>query len=149
MKKILLIITLMFNFSYANYDEFSSMNIREFADLVSYNDHVNIIVSDEIEIDTSIFIYKYEADLIKAFEISLNVSGYDLKKKYGFYYVQKKKKNEVVTKETFEFHTYQLRSHIYDDIKKFLENIDHNYISNSNRILFKINKYKYNIIKNS
>ena len=147
MKRILLIITLMFNFSYANYDEFSSMNIREFADLVSYNDHVNIIVSDEIEIDTSIFIYKYEANLIKAFEISLNVSGYDLKKKYGFYFVQKKKKNEVVTKETFEFHTYQLRSHIYPDIQKFLENINHNYISNSNRIVFKITKDKYNIIK--
>lgn len=147
MKKLFLTLILIYNFCYANFDDLSSMNIREFAELVSYNDHINIIVSDEIKIDTSIFIYKYEPNLIKAFEISLNVSGYELKYKDGFYYVDKKKKNDTVTAETFEFHTYQLRSHIYDDIKNILSNIEHNYITSSNRIVFKIDKYRYNIIK--
>jgi general secretion pathway protein D len=145
MKNILLLLCIFFSVSHADLnisdtvdvppvsDEFlTGMTIRDFADLVSQNDGVNIMVSDDVHASTSLYMFTRQDRLLPAFRLALGLHNYKLEYKNGFYVVVRDMKKELKS-----FKTYQLRSDIYQYIKPMLASVHHTYIPTLNRLVFR------------
>ena len=154
-KKIILSMLLTLSFSHAvqssnelfgidpiNDDMFDHMSIKDFAGLVSQNDHVNIMIADDINASTSIYMFTKQQRLLDSFKLALSMHNYQLKKKSNFYYVTKDLKQELNT-----FKTYQLRSDIYQYIKPMFNSVEHVYIPTLNKLVFKCSDDNYALFK--
>ena len=120
----------------------TSMTIKDFADLVSQNDGVNIMISDDVNASTSLYMYTRQDHLLPAFKLALGLHNYKLQFAHGFFYVVKD-----VKKELKSFKTYQLRSDIYTYIKPMLKMVDHTYIPTLNRLIFRCSDEDYELFK--
>ena len=121
-----------------NDDMFDHMTIKDFASLVSQNDHVNIMLSDDVNASMSIYMFTKQPKLLDSFKLALSMHNYQLKKKSNFYYVTKDIKKELNT-----FKTYQLRSDIYQYIKPMFHSVEHIYIPTLNKLVFKCSDENY------
>lgn len=149
--KIFLILVLFFTFLPAdNFEDYStindsmfdSMSIKDFAGLVSQNDHVNIMISSDVNASTSIYMFTKQPKLLDSFKLALSMNNYKLLKKSGFYFVTKDLKKELNT-----FKTYQLRSDIYQYVKSMFGSVQHVYIPTLNKLVFKCSDEDYVIFK--
>ena len=155
LKKIFFILLSTLSFSHAiqnsnaifgiepiNDDMFEHMTIKDFASLVSQNDHVNIMLSDDVNASMSIYMFTKQPKLLDSFKLALSMHNYQLKKKSNFYYVTKDIKKELNT-----FKTYQLRSDIYQYIKSMFHSVEHIYIPTLNKLVFKCSDENYELFK--
>ena len=155
LKKIILSILLTLSFSHAaqnsnelfgidpiNDDMFDHMTIKDFAGLVSQNDHINIMLSDDVNASMSIYMFTKQPKLLNSFKLALSMHNYQLKRKSNFYYVTKDIKKELNT-----FKTYQLRSDIYQYIKPMFNSVEHIYIPTLNKLVFKCSDENYELFK--
>jgi len=126
-----------------NDEMFDSMSIKEFAGLVSQNDHVNIMISDDVNASTSIYMFTKQTKLLDSFKLALSMHNYQLKKRGSFYYVTKD-----IQKELDTFKTYQLRSNIYTHIKPMFSTIEHVYVPTLNKLVFKCSDEDFILFKN-
>lgn len=117
------------------------MSIKDFAQLVSSNDHVNIMISDDVNADTNIYMYARQSRLLPAFSLALSLHGFKLQNKNGFYYVVKD-----TEKELRSFHIYQLRSDIYMQVKPMFLNIEHTYLPANNRLVIKCSDDEFRLL---
>ncbi len=154
-KKIFYILLCSLSFSHAvqnsnelfgidpiNDDMFDHMTIKDFAGLVSQNDHVNIMLSDDVNTSMSIYMFTKQPKLLNSFKLALSMHNYQLKRKSNFYYVTKDIKKELNT-----FKTYQLRSDIYQYIKPMFSSVEHVYIPTLNKLVFKCSDENYALFK--
>jgi len=155
-KKILFTLLCTFSISHAqpssnelfgidpiNDEMFDNMSIKDFAGLVSQNDHVNIMISSDVNASTSIYMFTKQSKLLDSFKLALSMNNYKLLKKSGFYYVTKDLKKELNT-----FKTYQLRSDIYQQVKSMFSSVKHVYIPTLNKLVFKCSDEDYVLFKN-
>ena len=133
----------LFADEYINDSMFDNMSIKDFAGLVSQNDHVNIMISSDVNASTSIYMFTKQRKLLNSFKLALSMNNYKLKKQNGFYYVTKDLKKEFHT-----FKTYQLRSDIYQHVKSMFKSIEHVYIPTLNKLVFKCSDEDYILFKN-
>ena len=112
-------------------ESFESLPIKDLAKIVSKTDGINIIIGNDVNASSSIFIAKKPKNLMKAFEISLHENGYRLLRQNGFYYI----KSDFENSEN-SYYIYQFKSQIYDDIKSMLKDVKHTYIKQLNRLVF-------------
>jgi len=135
MKKILIILLLTISINSSGY-EFESISIRDFCNIVSKNDKVNIVISDAVDSSTSIYLHKHEKKLIMALKASLRVLKLRLHKMGNFFYVDVIKDKEP---EGLEYYVYTFSSDLYSSISKFLEKVPHTFIPSSNKIVIRVN----------
>jgi len=133
----------LFGIDPINDEMFDNMSIKDFAGLVSQNDHVNIMISSDVNASTSIYMFTKQPKLLDSFKLALSMNNYKLLKKNGFYYVTKDLKKELNT-----FKTYQLRSDIYESVKSMFESVQHVYIPTLNKLVFKCSDEDYVLFKN-
>ena len=133
----------LFGIDPINDSMFDNMSIKDFAGLVSQNDHVNIMISSDVNASTSIYMFTKQPKLLDSFKLALSMSNYKLLKKSGFYYVTKDLKKELNT-----FKTYQLRSDIYQQVKSMFTSVEHVYIPTLNKLVFKCSDEDYLLFKN-
>ena len=133
----------LFGIDPINDDMFDHMSIKDFAGLVSQNDHVNIMISDDVNASTSIYMFTKQSKLLDSFRLALSMHNYQLKKRANFYYVTKD-----IQKELHTFKTYQLRSDIYSHIKPMFTNIEHVYVPTLNKLVFKCSDEDFMLFKN-
>ncbi len=126
-----------------NDEMFDNMTIKDFAGLVSQNDHVNIMISSDVNASTSIYMFTKQPKLLDSFKLALSMNNYKLLNKNGFYYVTKDLKKEFHT-----FKTYQLRSDIYEQVKSMFSSIEHVYIPTLNKLVFKCSNEDYILFTN-
>jgi type II secretory pathway component GspD/PulD (secretin) len=117
------------------------MSIKDFASLVSSNDHVNIMISKDINASATIYMYVKKDKLLPSFKLALSLNNYKLLSRDGFYYVVRD-----IKKEFKSFKTYQLRSDIYNYIKPMLS-IKHTYIPTLNKLVFRCSNEDYLLFK--
>jgi type II secretory pathway component GspD/PulD (secretin) len=117
------------------------MSIKDFAQLVSSNDHVNIMISNEVDAKTNIYMYARHSRLLPAFSLALSLHGFKLQKKNGFYYVIKDTKKELRS-----FHIYQLRSDIYSQVKPMFSNLEHTYLPANNRLVIQCSGEEFRLL---
>ncbi|MBA1420893.1 MAG: hypothetical protein FAF03_08585 [Epsilonproteobacteria bacterium] len=132
----------LFGIDPINDDMFDHMTIKDFAGLVSQNDHVNIMLSDDVNASMSIYMFTKQPRLLNSFKLALSMHNYQLKRKSNFYYVTKDIKKELNT-----FKTYQLRSDIYQYIKPMFSSVEHVYIPTLNKLVFKCSDENYALFK--
>ncbi|MBL1245054.1 MAG: hypothetical protein COA39_011850 [Sulfurimonas sp.] len=140
---------LIFIFSSLLFSESINLNLKQFAQLVSSHNRVNIIVDNSIKSDKFSF-YLHDsssASLLPAFKRMLELKElfltYDSKNK--FYYIHKKKENKKT------LHTIKLNTLTFDDVKLILEQYEDmkfSYISNTNTVMFISNYSDYISLKN-
>jgi general secretion pathway protein D len=133
----------LFGIDSSNDEMFDNMTIKDFAGLVSQNDHVNIMIGSDINASTSIYMFTKQPKLLDSFKLALSMNNYKLLKKSGFYYVTKDLKKEFHT-----FKTYQLRSDIYEQVKSMFSSIEHVYIPTLNKLVFKCSNEDYTLFTN-
>ena len=133
----------LFGIDPINDEMFDNMSIKDFAGLVSQNDHVNIMISSDVNASTSIYMFTKQVKLLDSFKLALSMNNYQLKKKSGFYYVTKDLKKEFNT-----FKTYQLRSDIYQHVKSMFSSVKHVYIPTLNKLVFKCSDNDYILFRN-
>lgn len=126
------------------YSENIEFNLNKFAELVSNQHKVNIIVDDSINEDNFSFYVQKNQNyiLLPAFKKMLELKDLDLiyDKKHNFYYIIPTVKPPVEVKKPPEknIYTIKLKSLVYDEIKLILNNfsdIKHSYIANTNSII--------------
>ena len=133
----------LFGIDSSNDEMFNNMTIKDFAGLVSQNDHVNIMIGSDVNASTSIYMFTKQPKLLDSFKLALSMNNYKLLKKSGFYYVTKDLKKEFHT-----FKTYQLRSDIYEQVKSMFSSIEHVYIPTLNKLVFKCSNEDYTLFTN-
>jgi len=126
-----------------------NLNLKDFAQLVSNHNRVNIIVDNSIESNNFTF-YIHETNnlyLLSAFKKMLELKGliltYDKKNK--FYFIKEKEEAKKLLR------TIKLKSLTYEDIKQVLEQFNDmrfSYISNTNTVMFIANYKDYIALKN-
>ena len=133
----------LFTIDPINDEMFNNMSIKDFAGLVSQNDHVNIMIGSDVNASTTIYMFTKQPKLLDSFKLALSMNNYQLKKKSGFYYVTKDLNKELST-----FKTYQLRSDIYENVKSMFASVQHVYIPTLNKLVFKCSDEDYTLFKN-
>lgn len=139
-KKIILLLCLALS-SYASNIE---LTLRDFANLVALQNKINILVSEKIEDDKSIFFVTNEKENIylPAFKKILFFKGYSLQKEGNFYFIDELKKEDI---KTF---SYTFKNLVNEDLKDFftLKKIDYYFNPSSNTVFFNSSKNQSEII---
>ncbi len=139
---ILMIITL--------YADNIELNLKDFAQLVSTQHRINILIDDEIKKDNFSFFVQKDKNtvLLSAFRRMLRLKGlilqYDNKK---FYYIRKIKKQAEPKKNIY---VIKLKTLTFEDFKPIFaqfKELKYNYIKNSNSIVLICTKQLYTQLK--
>lgn len=124
------------------------MNLKRFAELVSSQNQINIIISNDIEFNNISFFIQNNKDkiMLPAFQRMLSLKGLALHydDNFKFYFIEKIKLPKK------RLHTIKLDTLVYDDMKNLLSNIDglkFSYIKNSNSIVLYCKDEIFNSIK--
>ena len=124
------------------------VTLREFADIVANRNHINILISSEIE-DDKIFFYIADKTkpyvMLPAFKKMLYLKDLQLLSSQGFYYIDKIKHPE---KEKF-YHTIKLNNLVFNDAKALLNinKIESVYIKSTNSVGFNSTTKKFKILE--
>jgi len=144
LKKVLILILVCYNLQADKVD----VTLREFANIVAIQNHINILISSSIKQDKVLFILADKTKayvMLPAFQKMLFLKDLQLTKNLGFYYIDKIPHPE---KEEF-YHTIKLNNLVYDDVNDLLKinDIKSVYIKSTNSVGFKSTMKKYNILK--
>lgn len=122
------------------------MTLREFAQKVSLDNHVNILIQEAVEDEKILFLIgdRDTTILLPVFKKMLYLKGLDLKRdKENFYYIDKlpEKKEEPKKEEIKEvFHEVTLKNVVFEDVKALLEmhgkEVRYSYIASTNSVAF-------------
>ncbi|MDO8609258.1 MAG: hypothetical protein Q7R95_01800 [bacterium] len=143
MKKLMLFILLTFSAFAQNIE----LNLKQFAELVSSQHMVNIIIEDEIQEENFSFFVQQDENkiLLPAFKKMLVLKKLNLiyDEINNFYFIEAVKPPLDAIKT---LHTIKLDTLVFDDVKLILEqfkDIKYSYIKNSNTIMFICNSADY------
>ena len=144
LKKVLLLVLISCNL----YADRVDVTLREFANIVAEQNHINILISENIKDDKILFILADKTKIyamLPAFQKILFLKDLQLTKNQGFYYIDKIPHPE---KEEF-YHTIKMKNLVYDDVEELLKinDIKSAYIKSINAVGFKSTIKKFNILK--
>lgn len=148
MKNVFILLFLTFNLYAQNIE----LNLKQFAELVSSQHRVNIIIDDSIEVNKfSFYVQRHKNKiLLAAFKKMLYLKKLKLHydKKNNFYYIDFVKPPKEIEKNLYSI---KLNTLIYDDIKLILDNfpdLKYSYIKNTNSIVLICTNKVYQELKN-
>lgn len=143
MIKILLLILTFYQLLLSN--DFVNINLSKFADIVSKQNNINIIIDEDINKNISLLVPDKLGDkeLFKMFEKTINKSNYNLKKYGNIYYLSKK------LKYLDKSHLYKLKYNSFKDCEAVLSNfgVSYTYLKDLNGFMIKSTNNQYKKIE--
>ena len=143
-KKVMVLLLVCYNLQAGKVD----VTLREFANIVAEQNHINILISSDVE-DDKIFFYIADKTktyvLLPAFKKMLYLKDLQLLHSQGFYYIDKIKHPE----HKVFYQSIKLNNLVYEDVGSLLQinDIKSTYIKSTNSVGFKSTNKKFHILE--
>ncbi len=143
-KKVMILLLVCYSLQAGKVD----VTLREFANIVAEQNHINILISSDVE-DDKIFFYIADKTktyvLLPAFKKMLYLKDLQLLHSQGFYYIDKIKHPE----HKVFYQSIKLNNLVYEDVGSLLQinDIKSTYIKSTNSVGFKSTNKKFHILE--